>query len=96
MQMNLAEFLHKIKPAIINESDLVSESFSEKVIHESKKAGIVKSLNKTVTVGIEENGKKTVTLNLVTATALLEETMELVKKCKNYESELEKRDSIIQ
>ena len=50
MQMNLAEFLHKIKPAIIKESDLVSESFSEKVIHESKKAGMVKSLNKTVKV----------------------------------------------
>ena len=50
MQMNLAEFLHKIKPAIIKESDLASESFSEKVIHESKKAGMVKSLNKTVKV----------------------------------------------
>lgn len=37
----------------------------------------------------------TVQLNLATATALLEETMALVDKCKHYEQELSKRDLII-
>jgi hypothetical protein len=34
-------------------------------------------------------------LNLVTATALLEETMALIERCKHYEKELAKRDLII-
>jgi hypothetical protein len=37
-----------------------------------------------------------IVINRVTATALLEETISLVEKCKSYERELEKRDSIIQ
>lgn len=35
-------------------------------------------------------------VNLMTASALLEETINVMKKCKQYENELEKRDIVIQ
>lgn len=35
-------------------------------------------------------------MNLLTASALLEETINAMNKCKHYENELEKRDIVIQ
>jgi len=85
--MNLGEFLQKIKTANIYESDLSSKQVSHPQAFKAKER-----------VGLERFSLPVegITINRVTATAMLEETMALLHKCKTYERELEKRDSIIQ
>lgn len=96
MQMNLSEFLYKIKPAAINDGDLKKD----KNVQRQQQLAIpplVKLDDYRIRIGgWSQDGEETVTVNLFAATALIEETMSLLERCKYFQAELDKRDLIIQ
>lgn len=110
MQMNLSEFLYKIMPANIYDKD-VQEMLSPDdhlQIHKQL-TGQGMSQNRQSTFSLDRfkvnvahtdatasgSARPLIELNLVTATALLEEAMNQLDRGKYYEKELAKRDLII-
>ena len=105
--MNLAEFLYKIKPANIYNKDLITPPDAgddfEKIWMKSNGPGAPRIDLDEYKINIRQRTSSTsdlknvptVTVNLLTVSALLEETMNIMEKCKYYERELDNRDLII-